>query len=696
LFALLCAVLLPAPARAAKGATDPVVIKALAASAFIWGYGPEYVYRMSQYNTIIGAPWNALKYGSVPAAWNNQAANAGDASVLYVTAFANLATNDLVLTVPPSRDQYYVVAYMDAYANTVGSIGTRTTPSSRMTSYLFVGPKSPYAKKQKARIHGHEYPVMASDTDVNWFLIRVLANTLIDATNSTSVPNVTSNVVQKLALNTLDEFEANGYSPVYPTNFVTPPPNTNQVNQAEPFRNTPAYATNFFAQLGAVVTNSPLPKPNTGLSGTIVSNLPSYVVPQYDASNNPGATYIVPSAGQDIFDLFAPIGLTRKGFNIPDDWGPNELQALQNGFEDGQNLINAFIAAAAPNAGTEYWGIINDVVGTYPSNLKGYLFRSLIVVEGGVANIPLDGIYPTLTSISCTPGSTNICPLDGNHTYKLTFTPPTSYNEPLTAPVVGIYPPMVTNSSGDPKGFWSITVYAPDPSEANAPFIAQTSVLNTHYSEANTPVRMVDTVSNTITVSAPDWGPLVASTAILFGGDAAAYGLATNTVYYVANAPLTNAANTEFTFQISSKWFQDLSPSNVPIQFSGTNGDIVDLLAPATSPSLTYGPVKPVSQLGSAQLAASQLATNADGSLTLWFGPVPPDGAPVSNWIPTPNTNYYSTLYTNNVSTAFQLTLRMYYPRPGNEPPSILPCTQGCAPSVKPSSYVPPAVELVQ
>ena len=155
------------------------------------------------------------------------------------------------------------------------------------------------------------------------------------------------------------------------------------------------------------------------------------------------------------------------------------------------------------------------------------------------------------------------------------------------------------------------------------------------------------------------------------------------------------SANTEYTFQISAQWQQQLSPGNVPIQNSGQAESIVELLAPVAPPKLTYGPVKTVTQLGSAQLAANQMATNSDGSLTLWFGPKPPDGAPASNWIPTPNTNYYSTIYTNNVSTAFQLTLRMYYPRPGNEPPSILPCTEGCSQTFN-ESYIPPLVQPVQ
>jgi hypothetical protein len=90
------------------------------------------------------------------------------------------------------------------------------------------------------------------------------------------------------------------------------------------------------------------------------------------------------------------------------------------------------------------------------------------------------------------------------------------------------------------------------------------------------------------------------------------------------------------------------------------------------------------------------LALNADGSLTLWFGPTLPAGAPASNWVPTPSTAYYSQLYSETpMSTAFQLTLRMYYPTPGNEPPSILPYTQGGV-VVLPESYIPPKVEMVQ
>lgn len=580
---------------------------------------------------------------------------------------------------PPSRNQYYVASYYDAYANTIGSIGTRTTPSGVMRSYLLVGPKSRYAKKQTVKIHGHKYRVMASDTNVNWFLIRVRANTLIDAPQATSVPNVVSGVAQKFALNSLQGFEANGHKPVYPPSFVLPPPTQQQIDEAAPYQNAPQAAARFFTQLGNAVAANPIPKRGTGLSGTALIDLPPWMVPQYGAKT----IYLVPSSGQKAkFDSFAPLGLTKKGFRMPADWGKVQQAALQAGYELGQKILDDFIASAAPSASTNYWGIVNNIVGTYPSNALGYLFRALGVVEGGVPNIALDAVYPTLGG--------NPLPLDGNGTYKVTFSVPSANP---TLPVAGIYPPMVSDKSGNPKGFWSISVYATDPTQSAAPFITQTSVLNTSYSTADTPVLSVDAATNSMTVTAPTWGMLVASTPILFDRNAGAYGLAPGTVYYVASAPTASADKTKYTFQISTQWVQTLSAGGVPIQGPGGHpGPIVDLLSPAGTGSLSYGMVKPVAQLGSSQLAANQLARNADGSLTVWFGPTLPAGAPPSNWIPTPSTAYYNTLYPTPVSTQFQLTLRMYYPTPGNEPPSILPCTEGCTTSL-PESYIPPLVE---
>lgn len=657
-------------------------ITALAARAYVWGLGPEYVERFSTYNTIIGAPFNALTYGAIPAAWNNAATNAGNASVLYVSGFVDFNREpELVLTVPPSSRQYYVVAYMDAFANTVGSVGTRTTPSDALTSYLLVGPDSPHARQKTARIHGYDYPVMASDTNVNWLLIRIRVNTLVDAADPTSVRRVDSAVVQKFALNTLSEFEHNDYQPVYPSSYVLPPLTQAQIDEAKPFRDTPTSAVDFLSQLGSALVKNPLPGRRTGLSGTRLEDLPPWVVPQYGARG----VYVVPSYGQqDTLDTFAPIGLTAKGFRLPHGWGARELAALQSGYELGQRTLEDFIAHRATSPSTNYWTIVNGMVGTYPNTTLGYLYRSLVVVEGGVANIAVDAIYPTLLG---NPG-----PFDGNRTFALTFMPrPAS----VLLPADGIYPPIVSDANGKAKGFWSITLYATDPSEAAAPFLSQTSVLNTHYSSTDTAVLSVDATGNTLTVRPPAWGTLTTSAPVLFGDNAAAYGLVPGAVYYVANSPQANVDGTAYTLTVSAQWLQDLSEEGVPIQYSGHPGETVDLQSPAGAGALTYGMVKPVSQLGSVQLDAGQLATNADGSLTLWFAPALPTGAPASNWIPTPSTAYYGDLYPGmQIGTAFEVMLRMYYPTPGEEPPSILPCMKVCRPRLH-ESYIPPQLQQI-
>jgi hypothetical protein len=129
--------------------TNPKKIQKLATAAYIWGVAPEFVYRFERYNDLVTAQRNTLGGGAHAAAWNNNATNAGDASVLYLNATIDLSgqkgrggTKELVLTVPPAQKNYIVVNLLDDFINTVGSIGTRTTPSRRAQTYLLVGPTS--------------------------------------------------------------------------------------------------------------------------------------------------------------------------------------------------------------------------------------------------------------------------------------------------------------------------------------------------------------------------------------------------------------------------------------------------------------------------------------------------------------------------------------------------------------------------
>ena len=180
----------------------------------------------------------------------------------------------------------------------------------------------------------------------------------------------------------------------------------------------------------------------------------------------------------------------------------------------------------------EQAGILNDLIGTYPNSLVGYLVRSTIVLNGGSANIPLDAVYPTMTS-----NSSGL--LDGNQAYSITFT---EAQLGAQLPVIGIYPPQVTDTEGKIKGLWSLTVYQPDASEVSAPFLPQSAVLNNAYSTVDSEVLAISSTNDTITVTAPNWGKLIASTPILFDGSAAAgCGLNTkmqNGVYYVAGDPV--------------------------------------------------------------------------------------------------------------------------------------------------------------
>jgi hypothetical protein len=145
---------------------------------------------------LVTAPRNTFGGGLV-AAWNNAATNAGDASVLYLNAMLDLSgqqgrggTKELVLTVPPSQTNYYVASLLDDFINTVGSIGTRTTPSTRAQTYLLAGPTSRYAHERIARIHGFTYRVMTFDTNQDWMLIRVRADTLVPARDPASAASI--------------------------------------------------------------------------------------------------------------------------------------------------------------------------------------------------------------------------------------------------------------------------------------------------------------------------------------------------------------------------------------------------------------------------------------------------------------------------------------------------------------------------
>jgi hypothetical protein len=673
--------------------TDPLKIQKLAATAYVWGVAPELVYRLGNYNELVTAPRNTFGGGGAAAAWNNQATNAGDASVLYLNAFLDLSgrngrggATELVLTVPPSQSNYYIVNLLDGFINTVGSIGTRTTPSRRAQTYLLVGPSSRYAHQRVARIHGFTYRVMAFDTNRDWVLIRIRADSLVPASDPASVASIRTNVVERFALNTLAQFEARRHRPKYftPGQYT---PTQEQIQRAAKWHTAPTKAVAFFKQLGEAMKLNPLPTAKTGLNGVPLNTLPSWVVPQPAARTR----YHNPSYPQKrTLQLFRPLGLTANGFTIPHNWGSSQIAALQNGYDAGQEQVNQIVTASNVTASTNYWFYLNRGIGNYSNTPPGYLNRAVLTVAGGGANIPQDAVYAQANNLDGTPETQ----LDGNSTYKLTFTPPVL--NPASLPVIGTLPPTVNDSQGNPRGFWSISLYQPDTKQSGAPFITQASVLNTTYSTANIAVTAVDPSSDTITVKPSAWGPLVASTPILFGSTAAQYGLQPGVPYYVASTPQRGldpkSKSTTYSFKVSAIWQQQLSVDNVPIQGNiGTPKQIVNLTNPGGPVNLEWGPIQPVSQLGSQQLTSGKLQKNTDGSVTIWIAPTLPAGAPATNWIPTPSSGYYAPIYPGvQVPTLIRPIIRIYYPAPGSDTQaSILPPPNGSMNA----TYVFPALQ---
>ena len=333
--------------------TNPTVIQKLAADAYAWALAPEFVYRFLKYNALKTAPVNMLGgKGTAAAAWNNLATNAGDASVLYLNSMIDLSgrpvagtsnggTKELVLTVPPSAKNYYVVNLLDDFINSTGSIGTRTTPSVKSTSYLIAGPTSQYARQRIAKINGFTYRVLPTDTNYNWMLIRIRADSLVPSSDPASIASVNANTVKKFALNTLAQFQANGNQPIYPTT-TSYPPNKVQLQRAQKWKNAPTQALAFFKQAGRSLALNPLPSRTTGLGNTPLAALPAWVVPQADAKR----LFQNPAFGQThALRLFRPLGLRARGYFVPRNWGSAQLDALQAGYEDGQAKIASLQSA---------------------------------------------------------------------------------------------------------------------------------------------------------------------------------------------------------------------------------------------------------------------------------------------------------------------------------------------------------------
>ena len=357
------------------------------------------------------------------AAWNNQATNAGNASALYLNAMLDLSgakghggAKELVLTVPPSKSNYYVVALLDGYINAVGSIGTRTTPSTHAQTYLLVGPTSRYAHQRMARIHGFTYRVMPFDTNRGWMLIRIRADSLVPASDPTSIASIQKSVVERFGLSTLAEFERRGHQPKYfqPGQYT---PTPEQTKRAIKWHTAPTNAVAFFKQVGQALRLNPLPTASTGLNGIPLRTLPSWIVPQARANRR----YRNPSYPQR--QHAGPVQAPRphrERVQDPAQLGPRTDRRAPGRLGGRARRTSTTSSPRLASPKPPITGAISTAgSGIIPTRPRDTSTEPRSPSTAG----------PTCRKTRSTPRSTTSMArrppqLDRNNTYKLTFTPP--------------------------------------------------------------------------------------------------------------------------------------------------------------------------------------------------------------------------------------------------------------------------------
>ena len=484
----------------------------LAAGAYVWGVAPEFVYRFSNYNELVTAPRNTLGGGNAPAAWNNQGTNAGDASVLYMNAFLDLSgqkgrggTKELVLTVPPSKNNYYVVNLLDGFINTMGSIGTRTTPSTRPQTYLLAGPTSRYAHKRIARIHGFTYRVMSFDTNLDWMLIRIRADSLVPASDPASAG--VDQKARRRAIRAEHARQVRGARSIgrSTSSRARTRRRAAQIRRAAEVAQRPDARGRLLQADGRVAEAQPAPQREDRAQRHPAENaaeLGRSAARRQQALPQP---VVGPKAHAGPVQAARPHG---ERLQDPEQLGPKPDQSPPGRLRGRRKRRSTSYAVPGERQPIDQLLELSQTTtsGLYPNTPKGYLYRALPSCRRRLGQRgPRRDLRPEQQP-------RRHVGHPARRQQHLHADIHAAGHQPATLPVIGSLPPTVNDSQGNPRGFWSIPVYQTDTTQSAAPFITQASVLNTAYSTANIAVTAVDASTDTITVKPSAWGPLVAST----------------------------------------------------------------------------------------------------------------------------------------------------------------------------------------
>ena len=628
----------------------------------IWGYPLQETYRLRMLDTSLQAPKNELFKPSYAANWlNKHSSPAPDSSVLYVTGWLDLSEEQVLHTPSNPDDHYYVWAILDSTINTVGSIGPRTQSESERIEgayYLLCGPSSPYYASPNwtttiRTTTGHQTAqIIKVDTPYAWVTARFAANTLSEADLARTRLFINGSSEESgsgFQLGSLQAFKDSG------TVAYNTPIQESKTDQRieDRYGRVPSLARVFFEQLGLSLLDNPIPTERTNEVDSPIPSDAVWLGNQNQVQQNPLGTdnnYIPDRDYQptsalsnsqltELNERFSHIGLNlSSGFELPDNWSEKERLLFQSSYQFAQSLLNkATTEIASGKETTNYWHISNLNIGVYPNTWENWLVRAGVAIDGGAANIPNDGVYPTSQKDQ------------QGHALRST------YNYTITLPKLSKSTGASVYAPAD--GFWSYTIYQPDPGNAYQPFLIENAISNLSYSRTNATATL--TADGWLRTSKPgDWNSGTALGTALHSSTVEIAGLTESTTYYISDYKSDPVDADTLLIKLSETYTPDYNwlgldgTKGVPIGGQGSPGPSLNLSGSEGS-ELQFAWIQPVSQLGSAQ--SDSLEVNSKGEIVLQLRAHQPSRG-ISNWLPTPSQGYVADAYN------FQVMARYYEP----------------------------------